>query len=175
MTLRVQGLSSGELERIVRQCSNLISLAIRPSTPDRVYHPTFTDSPTEIPLPNLRSLTLFAEGSAYDFDILERLRVPSMKDFTVDHSHAGDSNFRTFWRQSHFSEMLSRSGCSLNTLNLLGSLQSIAFETLLPELPWLVKLVVSTSNPIPGRIFEMMIRGEVLGKLEHLECAESNI
>lgn len=69
-----------------------------------------------------------------------------------------------------FIDMLSRSGCSLNSLKLSSFAENISFESLFPALPDLVKLVVSKENPIPGAVFEMMIQREILRKLEYLEC-----
>lgn len=72
--------------------------------------------------------------------------------------------------QDFFIDMLNCSGSTLRLLNLSNRLDDIKFESLLLALPNQVTLIISHSNPIPGAIFDMMIQGEMLQKLRHLDC-----
>lgn len=169
LSLRMYRPCFSDLERTLRQCTKLVSLSF--TSPSRHFKdPTFTDSSPKIFLPTVQSLTLISDGSQLAFDTLEFLRVPSMTECTVEHVHPQNPLCYVSWKERDFINMLSRSGCTLRSLNLLTMLRTVSFESLLPQLPHLVKLVVWTSNPIPGSIFDSMIRGEILGKLEHLEC-----
>ncbi|KAF9458841.1 hypothetical protein BDZ94DRAFT_1325210 [Collybia nuda] len=173
LTLSIRVLTFSTLEDIVTQCDNLASLSFLSYYMNPLSDPTFGSS-REINLPDLQSLTILTNGHVFDVDVLEYLRVPSLKEFSVDHRSAMNRHSRAFWNQAMFDNMLRRSQCSLTSLNLLGGLRTLSFEILLPELTSLVTLVVSISDPIPDTIFDKMIQGEVLGKLEHLECFTSS-
>lgn len=173
VALRIDHLYFGDLHCVLGQCSNLISLAFVTHRLNGYFYRDYPPSGPEIPLPVLQSLTLFTSHNPHASDILDFLRVPSMEEFTVDHTisrESWNSDSYPSLTQNSFDDMLCRSGASLKSLSLLGDLDLIVKGYQFAELSSLVKLVLPMSIPIPGEIFEMMVRGEVLGKLEPLEC-----
>lgn len=158
-----------DLHYVLRQCTKLVSLTFTPYT--NGHSPPLDTSLPEITLPSLQSLTWITGGSRSTSDLFTLLRVPSMNEFSMKSKYDEDHDSQPLqWHQPLFINMLNDSGCILRSLNLSSTLEGIALESLLSALPELVSLVLGHSNPVPGILFEMMIQGEVLQKLQHLEC-----
>lgn len=153
----------------LRQCSSLVRLSFT-SWLCTVEHSASIAAIQQILLPTLQSMTLGTEMISTVPSIFRVLRVPLMKEFVMNPAVGHCNDHSAAWDQPMFIDMLSRSGCSLSSLELSSFSDDILFESLFAELPGLVKLVVSQKNPIPGVIFDMMGRREIFSKLEYLEC-----
>lgn len=162
IALHMSRIAFRDFECVLRRCNKLISLAFTSSNLDKGTNPTYTTSSPIIHLPLLQSLTLILGECAWNFQILEQLQVPAMKDFTAKHEAGRPSYSYIIRDQPRFMDMVNRSRCSLRTLNLSTQLLRIPFESLLENLPDLKTLVLSNSNPISGVIFDKVIRGEIL-------------
>ncbi|KAF9458842.1 hypothetical protein BDZ94DRAFT_1325211 [Collybia nuda] len=166
LNLSIPGLTYQDFKRTVGQCQNLVSLEITLYSMDPFSDPGFRVSAVEIHLPYLQFLTLSMEKPR-DLNIFGYFRLPSLKQLSVDVLNWMGNNV---WNQGFFNNMIHLSGCSLTSL-FLGSFNSIPSEVILPQLTSLTSLVIfPLAGPVPGTIFDMMIRGELLRKLEHLEC-----
>lgn len=155
---------------ILRRCQKLISFTFTPDDTEALI-PSVVASLPELLLPNLRSLTWITSDDCSASPIFALLRVPSLNECTVKGvCEDEDEYYLSKGEQSSLISMLSRSGCSLQTLNLSDDSGGICLKNLLSVLPDLVNLVVCDLNPMPDTIFDMMIQREGLQKLQNLEC-----
>jgi hypothetical protein len=159
----------GVLSHMLAQCDQLVRLAltIDSSTKDDILH---MDYIPELLLTKLQSLTFMMQSGVGVSSLFPFLYVPSLKEFAIKHWDEHDADVSVLWEQTQFVDLISRSRCRLESLTLSGSVKGVAFERLFQQIPSLVKLVVSNSNPVPGVVFDMMVKGAALQKLEHLEC-----
>lgn len=155
------------LGSILRSCTKLVSLTF---SPEISFSPQ-SDPMPEILLPSLESITLIILGQIISqrASIFRHLRVPLLKEFSMTDRSEGRASYS--WYHPQFIDMLSRSGCMLKSLTISIVLKDIVLENLLAALPSLVELRIPHSKSIPGELFHMMIRGEILPNLKHLECS----
>lgn len=153
---------------VLGRCTRLVDLTLTPGIcRENPTIPTAIIPP--ILLSDLRSITIIMGSSNSSHDPVTFLEVPSLKEFVVKNAQEPDDRSLGWWSQAQFTELLARSGCHLVSLDLSSYILHIDFESIFSHLPFLTSLVVSL-NHIPGEIFDKMARGEILQKLEHLEC-----
>lgn len=161
---------SADLVHIIRQCKTLVSFTFSPYDSGPL-DPIFTTTIPELLLPDLQSLTWITSRWSSPSPIFALLRVPSMNEFSCQEMPEEDyCHSLLLQEESSLMSMLDRSQCRLHSLNLSSLLEGVEFKSILSVLPDLVSLIVCDKNPIPDIIFDMAIRGEVLQKLQHLEC-----
>jgi hypothetical protein len=159
---------------ILRSCDNLVHLELHRQVEEAV---TLMNPPGEIDAvhTNVQHLILAVSFNEGIQRFLRPLVMPFLKTFTIRHQGqrlALDARRMLFlWPQNEFNDMLKRSGCNIEVLSLKKCRPCIIpLKDLLNALPSLVNLDLDDSAPVTGSIFRMMMRGEILPKLQKLSC-----